>query len=565
MDFPAMDIPDLMCLVGNRLAQWETALIQRLLSIPEKYQDDPGRWANVNYAWELRKVERLLLENREFIADPERYPAEDLLAEINRKWPGGMVISIESIDDIAKLVALMQLLDAWHRPIFAAARSLGDGNPQMLKAHSDALELLDLEGRLNRDFANGSLVPRTNLKLQTRDVVEDRDLSKLVAEGLFSSFLEYTLYLPPDLMADHQDDLDSRGGRRKTLRLATIPVRSASALATDPPEIWRMGIAPMAEAGSDVSFVPSACGNFYGLRLHYPVGRIRSVIEKAMLEDVHILLMPEMTLREEDISFTANAIVDARAAFATAHNGRLPVFRYLLAGILSTPMAPDDEHQNYVMLFDSDGIAWNDVRQTKMSHWNLNQADLGMFGIPHFHPGAAFADPVIEHSAPADTVVIMELPDFGRILTFICADSNHDHPGDWLMRNAQLDWVHAPIMDKSICWQNSRSVGHNPPWIVRRAHRSAQISRTLVTATNSGALTHWVNGAIERLHSLPTPPAFIFPRFAECGIGLAIDGSKRQLPTQHLTAKWPDQDIVKIFDLDGSGWRNISDTGILPR
>jgi hypothetical protein len=123
-------------------------------------------------------------------------------------------------------------------------------------------------------------------------------------------------------------------------------------------------------------------------------------------------------------------------------------------------------------------------------------------------------------------VILLDIPGLGRFLTLICADLFHNDPGDWLLANMQVDWLHIPTMDKSICWRLSPA---RPPWSVRRAHRAVAALRTRVVATTSMPLSYWVNDENVRTKSR-------YGQYKACGVGLLLDGRGPAIKQNLLSA-----------------------------
>ena len=121
---------------------------------------------------------------------------------------------------------------------------------------------------------------------------------------------------------------------------------------------------------------------------------------------------------------------------------------------------------------------------------------------------------------------------------------DYDKPGDWLIRNVAVDWLHAPIMDKSIAWSRD-AAGNLQPWIVDRAAQALAKGVGRVVVTNSVFLTLRLN---EHNAANPGP----HPVLASCSIAFMLDaslgpGSFRQVevaipcpPLTVSTIRWGD-------------------------
>lgn len=223
-----------------------------------------------------------------------------------------------------------------------------------------------------------------------------------------------------------------------------------------------------------------------------------------------------------------------------ASSGQIGELRFVLAGVLGST-CDDGYHRNYAVAFDARGEQPADFRQLKLSHWNITRSEQELFGITnHLPTGADLSDPIIENSLPATQLAVLEIPGVGRTAILICADMSQNSPGDWLSINAVLDWLYAPIMDKSICWQIADRKNTRRPWIVDRTYRSARLTGTMVIATNSISLSCWVNQA-NLLNKSAWPP------YLDVGIGLAIDGRSDQLKHDHLTVPINSMSVLGTF------------------
>ena len=311
-----------------------------------------------------------------------------------------------------------------------------------------------------------------------------------------------------------------------------------------------IGVAPLAERGSDVAFLADESGTSYALALGYGEERFGTALRRALTSNVDILLVPEMALPEGDRADfddrLRSLIVDAQADHFD-RTQTLPRLRLVIAGVLG-PRRDDSFHRNYAVVFDANGDRHPAFEQRKLSHWNLTQGEQIMFGIDRHHPEQwPLADPIMENSLPGDRLTVLEIPGIGRTATLICADMSQSNPGDWMYINAVLDWLHAPIMDKSICWATADSRRERRPWIVRRSYRAARLARTLVVTTNSMALTRWINEANQSCGSF-------YPKFEKIGIGLAIDGRRNPPTFDHLLVDVDQRDVVERFLQTPAQW-----------
>jgi hypothetical protein len=130
-----------------------------------------------------------------------------------------------------------------------------------------------------------------------------------------------------------------------------------------------------------------------------------------------------------------------------------------------------------------------------------------------------------------DTVWIADLAGVGRFLTLICADMDYDKSGHWLIRNVAVDWLHAPIMDKSIA---CRAIGGGKfeSWIVERAYTAAKLGVPRVIVTNSLFLTL-------RMNVTNAQPGSSFPVLKSCVISFMLDQKNAPLAYREIAVKLP--------------------------
>lgn len=440
--------------------------------------------------------------------------------------------SPQSLENLAELIACAQVFDAWFEPVF-------NFDMTMTPTQASARQIFDLDGALH--LPDGAfLIPRRTASWQNSlDDAGDRI-------GIFARYLRNVAYVPKDLSCDDPDALCQPGSKIAS----NYVVWNSTFLRASPlPDKPVIGVAPLAKRGSDVAFKPSADRDKYELTLSYDTARFEAAVRRTLDLGVHILLIPEMALPEGDIESFDDRIGDIIAQARTEHfrrTGNRSELRLIVAGVLGSKR-DDGFHRNYAVAFDADGQRSN-YQQLKLSHWNITATEQEIFGIRDHHaPQGPLANPIIENSLPASQFTIIDIRGVGRSATLICADMSQNNPGDWLGMNAMLDFLYAPIMDKSICWETSERLGANRPWIVRRSHRAALMTQALVIATNSMSLSRWVNQANNR-------NATGYPAYDRVGIGLAIDGEKRPPTFTHLLVDIDYSDEVGLFQRDRNSW-----------
>ena len=450
----------------------------------------------------LKAVDTIPTHPEAYPHDPERMP----------RW-------------LAPRIVQAQPLDVWLEPAFNLSMELNADQAQFRDA-------FDLDGHL--------LLPNGALLLPRHRQSWRNEQECVESAGVFTRYLRNLAYIPPHLDCDDPDVLRQTGAPISTsYQLWTSPALQARAIPPEP----KIAVAPLAECGSDIAFIPSPCCSRYSLRLSYDETRFAEALSRALEQGVHILLVPEMALPEGDPrdfdDRMRQLFLDVQADYF-ARSGRIGDLRFVLAGVLGNTR-DDGYHRNYAVAFDARGEQPTDFRQLKLSHWNITRREQNLFGITsHLPPGTDLSDPIIENSLPATQLAVLEIPGVGRTATLICADMSQNNPGDWLSINAVLDWLYAPIMDKSICWQIADRMNTRRPWIVERTYRSARLAGTMVIATNSMSLSCWVNQA-NQLNGSTWPP------YSDVGIGLAIDGGSNQPKHDHLTVSIHSTSVLGTF------------------
>jgi len=440
-------------------------------------------------------------------------------------------ISDLSVKSLPTIIARLQYLDSWFEAIF---------NPDIniTKSHSIFRDLFSVDGFI-RLSDNAILLPR-RLPYWRNDLDEEDHV------GILAQYLRYLAYMPGQLRCNHPDML---GGNESLLGADYViwdgAIRSLLPVPVDP----IIAVAPMAERGSDVEFLADDSRKTYALSLGYGDERFSIALQNALKAGAHILIVPEMALPEGDVdSFDdrmRDLIFSAQDEYLSFTNS-LPSLRLVIAGVLG-PKRGDGFHRNYAVVFDSNGDRHPSFEQRKLSHWNLTSYEQVMFGIDRHHPQQwPLANPIFENSLPGDRLTVLEIPGIGRTATLICADMSQNNPGDWMYINAVLDWLNAPIMDKSICWATADARGERRSWIVRRSYRAARLARTMVITTNSMSLTRWVNETNKLSGN--------YPSFSTVGIGLAIDGRENPPTFDHILVDVNRQGVVECFTSTPEHW-----------
>lgn len=437
------------------------------------------------------------------------------------------------VEKIVPLLLAAMRLDKWMLPLDPAVAL--DPIP-LLPGHDAALTRLNYDEQWNSNSAVGALIPAVRERLNTQ--------SEPLADpiGVLSRFFDHTSYLPPRLEATDPDGMAcALHGIAATYRSAAPALLNLTGLPE--PEVWRLAIAPIVEGGADVALSFTADRSAYGMDLRYDKQRIDRVIARAFDEGAHLLFMPEMAVRGADVPYLTERLRHHRLRYLTDRD-QLPHLRYVFAGVLDPTPSAAGRHHNLVKIFDADGSEL--ASQVKLSHWNFNRHQQRLFGL-EYHHRIDFPDELMENSEPAECLEVVDLPQIGRVVTLICADVNRNDPGDWLMANARIDWLHFPIMDKSVCWDRSVATGYGPPWIVSRAYRASLAGSAKVVVTNSMALTTWVNGQNGRTGSP-------FGLLSNAGIGLALNHRGGAVRQHHVTVPLTERDVIMVFDWHPDAW-----------
>jgi hypothetical protein len=137
---------------------------------------------------------------------------------------------------------------------------------------------------------------------------------------------------------------------------------------------------------------------------------------------------------------------------------------------------------------------------------------------------------LLEDIDPGTEIWIADLAGFGRFATLICADMSHEDPGDFLIHNVDLDWLHTPIMDRTNVVM--RSAGSVQPWMIDRATRAAKGGARRVVVTNSALFTSLINVTNSR-------PGSPFPPYDTCSIAFMVDGTEPDLRYREVEVTMP--------------------------
>ncbi|WP_426290451.1 hypothetical protein [Sphingomonas sp. TWP1-3-1] len=406
----------------------------------------------------------------------------------------------------------MNLLDDWHEPLMHPA----PGGLLPTPAHEDALVQLGRGRGYNSDPSIGIMIP-----LSCEGMAP---IARPPRTSAPNAVLQSTTYVPPFLAAGDPDgeDLASLG------RTVAVRYRPPSLLRIDPRPAPGsnpvVAVAPVHQDPADAAVISFTDPDRYGLAVMAGVDRLPAIIGRAVDEGAHMVFLPEMAVEESQLG----ALADLIQSLSTRHfrtYARLPALRYVVAGCVSRA-DPGDFGRNFVVVLDHEGVEV--ARQHKLSRWNLKAHHQFSYGLtPVADPDAG---ELFENIAAGEEVWIVDLPGIGRMSTLICADMSHNDPGDFLINNVGLDWLHAPIMDRTNVVIRASLSGQ--PWMIDRALRAAQAGVRRVVVTNSVLFTALINETNSR-------PGSSFAPYARCSIAFMLETDTAGLKYRDVAVDMP--------------------------
>ncbi|MBX7512984.1 hypothetical protein K3179_00335 [Qipengyuania sp. GH38] len=442
-----------------------------------------------------------------------------------------------SAEDLAALLAAAQSLDEWHRPI---ANDLSGETWQVRTApHIEAQTRLNVEGVYNTNKNLGLLVPRhcSDFHLCPTDWLE-AEVLKDFATGDETTvhfdarhYLQFTCMLPVRITASAPD---GGAGPDRAIAVERKGV-AADVLVPNRDTPHRILVAPVLEAKDEVTL--SSNGTRYRVVSHDFEDRAATIVEAAYTQQGSILFIPEMAL--SDSSYRA-----LRAALRASHStssagGTLPHLAYAIVGVMSHEgVSP----RNFVAVLAGNGRVL--AEQDKISRWDLTPEEQRWLGLGK--DDDILPDSLKESIAPAERVTLLDLPGFGRLMVLICADMSIEEPGDFLYVNGGVNWVYAPIMDRT--WRPKRD-GSEENWIVARSLRAARASRGNVVVTNSMPLTTVCNET-NAARGIGYPPSPV------CHVALMLDGRDQNPASAFKDVDLRRSDVVVCEDWY-DGWETF--------
>lgn len=472
-------------------------------------------------------------------------------------------------------------LDAWHR--FANPGALDLATAGLPPAAQDAEARLERDGAFNdrRNVSIGLLIPRVcadapgaayasrSPLAAVYNAYQDKllfrggrpkaydDLPDNAAPSGANALLRNCVWLPPLLACGNPD------GTHLPLRKISagyVPIgNDHKTLPLPLDDDLRIAVAPLAETSACIEMIVTDAGTRYLVAPAFSIDRVKAAIVRSFTEDNHILLFPEMTIASDWLNELASFVRETRRA------NRKSSLRYILLGTTTKP-TESQTGENFVSVIDGGGtiitspLTASTARQDKICRWNLSVGDQRRFGFDRHSHSTPPLGPIVEESiVEAETVFVFDILGFGRLVCLICASLDHNQPADWLVQNAQPDWIYAPVMDSST---GLGTAGASPleKWTVRRAIRAACLSRGRVIVSNSMALQQLEN--IE--NALPRNPNGLLKTGASRapdtapGVALMIDGRGDDLRHVVTTAPIPtrpnDAKPIVMTERWGLGW-----------
>lgn len=442
-----------------------------------------------------------------------------------------------SAEDLAALLAAAQSLDEWHRPI--ANDLSGEQWQARTTSHLDAQTRLNVNGAYNTNTDVGLLVPRhcpdfhlcptawLEAEVQKEFAAADETTVHFDARH----YLQFTSMLPTKIRASAPDggrgpDRDIAVERQGVAADVPVPNRDAP---------HRILVAPVLEAKDEVTL--SSDGTRYRVVSHDCEKRVEAIVEAAYARQGSILFIPEMAL--SDVSYRAlRLVLNARHRTASA-GGTLPPLAYAIVGVMSHEGV---NSRNFVAVLAGDGRVL--AEQEKISRWDLTPDEQRWLGLGK--DGERLPDSLEESITPAERVTLLDLPGFGRLMVLICADMSIHEPGDFLYVNGGVNWVYAPIMDRT--WRPRRD-GREENWIVARSLRAARASRGNVVVTNSMPLTNVCN-------ETNAARGIDYPSSPVCHVALMLDGRDENPASAFKDVDLRKRDVVVCEDWY-NGWETF--------
>lgn len=455
-------------------------------------------------------------------------------------------------DEFVALMAALQTLDQWHRPIVPQP----DGRVyEKTESHDVILDELTQRARFGA-CKGGIIIPRyadvPSPELLAARVARYDDAENPMRSAetrvrprhlLLAQAMDHVSLLPARVEALNPDR--RLGKRTVQMEYVRPEANNTPRNMNEPQSELVFAIAPVLQGEHEAGIeLADTAGKLYGVQPKYDFARIRRIVRQAITEGAHFLFFPETTVPEGSLGGLSSLINEA--VIEHQDSGALSQLQFLFAGIAGTPADAGEKHRNLAVAFDSSGEIV--LRQDKMFRWDMERDHIERFG---FHRTLNFElknkTKLKENIAPARSAVIADIPGFGRVVHMICADADYNLPGDWILQHLNVDWLHAPIMDASIGQLPSNGSSSKGSWISKRANRAAASAPTNVIVTNSMSLSHRLNAENEHMKRGRTP-------IQQCCVGLIVQCG----PTpQHIRLEAPidgPAPVMMLINWNGKSW-----------
>ncbi len=415
------------------------------------------------------------------------------------------------VDLFFEALKLLHALDFWHEPLSAPYQSM-TATHDLVRTRFK-VPVSDVYS-YNSNVEFGMIIPPWT-QAEARPSSEMSNLARL---------LDHTAYLPAEVLAGDPDQPRKVGDRRLQLRYRRGPSGLPLPPGDDPPII---ALAPVLEKAGDASIALNASDKVYGVDLHYDWARIGEILDAALESGARILLLPEMTIRYVDAPRLMK-LFKQKLRERLAKGGE-PSLLYLIAGLVAGRDEGAAAGLNDVALFHAfqDETAGPFLRQSKLCRWNLDKGTQEDF--LHRSHCSLLKEDIVE----GREIYVTDLEGLGRTLTLICADMEANEPGHWLIKNIGVDWLYAPIMDRSISHRVQTNKAGSPqlkPWVLDRAAVAVRQGAMRAVVVNSLALTFANNASPAKRPYLP---------FTKCGWAFMLDGSEEQRTYRELDSGLP--------------------------
>ena len=442
------------------------------------------------------------------------------------------IILAASLHDPQSLLEALRLLDDWHRPVGPQAHQLRspDAVHQWLR---DLALRISADGQINPPDGAYSVIPAGAPGSMPRNI----SASTYPGAALINWLNNVTL-VPTRVGRCRLSDASLRtpGWRGELPSDLRFSYRRRTSHAQPLPlEDIIIGVAPLLVDKGSATLVPCSHGTnrCYAVQHHYPPETVNDILRQASEQQVDMLLFPEMALNE-----TSLKCVRAWLRRNPGHGMKL-----VSAGVLRPSDIPGEKgvDRNEVVHLDTGGEEI--LVQHKLSPWDINREQAMKLGVAE-ELGIGEKDLALENIRFGGEIHLVDVPALGRLMALICADIDDDEPMDRLIGAARVDWLHAPIMDHSTCWQiEEKTPGADLArrWSIHRARRAASAGCRFIV-TNSAVLTSMAN-VINR--ATESGKKYVLDEIGVCYLCDGHDGAIRHLNVRRREHGAPLLDIIR--------------------